>query len=248
MRNAQFALRVALLAIVFAEPSARCAVPTENSSCDRVVQSILHGQYARALAQLDGAPSAGRTEAERANLRGLALILGGDAKKSIDEFNTALELQPTMSEAHLNRGVAFLQLGDYVHASRDFETVWSNPKSLLRARAAYHDALAMDALHRPQDAESWINRALEADPSLDDALLFSALLRERRGDVQGAGKAYKSFLDRHPDSVVAMLRFAITAERAGFADTARAYLQKVVDAAPSSSEAEEARKFLVMWE
>lgn len=217
-------------------------------SCDRVVQSILHGQYSRALTQLDGAPSEGRTEADRANLRGLALMLRGDAKKSIDDFNLALELQPSMSEAHLNRGVAFLRLGDFVHASRDFETVWSDPKSSWRARAAYHDALAMDAQHRAADAETWINRALEADPSLDDALLFSALLKERRGDVQGAGKAYKTFIDRHPESVVAMLRFAVTAQRAGFADTARAYLQKVIDAAPSSNEAEEARKYLVMWE
>jgi len=175
-------------------------------------------------------------------------MLAGDAKKSIDAFNTALELKPSMSEAHLNRGIAFLRLGDYVHASRDFETVWSDPKSPQRARAAYHDALAMDAQHRAADAETWINRALEADPSLDDALLFSALLHERRGDVQGAGKAYKAFLDRHPESVVAMLRFAVTAQRAGFADTARAYLKKVIDAAPSSNEAEEARKFLVMWE
>ena len=153
-----------------------------------------------------------------------------------------------MSEAHLNRGVAFLRLGDYVHASRDFETIWNDPKSALRARAAYHDALAMDALHRASDAETWIKRALDSDPSLDDALLYSAVLRERRGDFEGAGKAYKSFLERHPDSVVAMLRFALTAQRAGFADTARAYLQKVIDAAPSSPEAEEARKFLVMWE
>jgi len=212
------------------------------------VQSILHGQYARALAQLDGAPSAGRTEAERANLRGLALMLNGELRKSIDDFNTALELQPTMSEAHLNRGVAFLRLNDYVHASRDFETVWSDPKSSLRARAAYHDALAMDAQHRAADAETWIKRALDADPTLDEALLFSALLRERRGDYQAAGTSYKSFLERHPDSIVAMLRFAVTAQRAGFPDTAVAYLKKVIDAAPSSIEAEEARKYLVMWE
>ena len=45
-----------------------------------------------------------------------------------------------------------------------------------------------------------------------------------------------------------MLRFALTAQRAGFSEVARKYLQQVVAAAPSSSEAEEARKFLVMWE
>jgi Tfp pilus assembly protein PilF len=144
--------------------------------------------------------------------------------------------------------VAFLRLGDYVHASRDFETIWSDPKSPLRARAAYHDALALDAMKRAGDAETWVDRALAADPSLDDALLFSAVLRERRGDVQGAGKAYKSYLDRHPGSIVAMLRFALTAQRAGFTDTARKYLHQVVDTAPSSAEAEEARKFLILWE
>jgi tetratricopeptide (TPR) repeat protein len=213
-----------------------------------VVQAILHGQYSRALTQLEGVPTAGRTEAEQANLRGLALMLGGSEKKSLAEFDTALELQPSMSEAHLNRGIAFLRLGDYVHASRDFETVWSDPKSRLRARAAYHDALALDAMKRPADAETWIERALQTDPALDDALLYSAVLRERRGDWQGAGKAYKSYLDRHPGSIIAMLRFALTAQRAGFTDTARKYLQQVVDAAPSSPEAEEARKFLIMWE
>ena len=86
------------------------------------------------------------------------------------------------------------------------------------------------------------------DPSLDEALLFSALLHERRGDVEIAGKSYRTFLDRHPESIVAMLRFAITAQRAGHPDTAVAYLKKVIDAAPRSNEAEEARKFLVMWE
>ena len=181
-------------------------------------------------------------------MRGLALMLGGDAKKSIEEFNSALELQPSLSEAHLNRGIAFLRLGDYVHASRDFETIWSDPKSALRARAAYHDALALDALKRTADAETWVNRAIETDPAFDDALLFAGVLRERRGDMQSAGKAYKAYLDRHPDSVVAMLRFAVTAERAGFASTAQTYLKKVVDTAPSSPEAEEARKFLLMWE
>src|SRR6059058_5934024 len=174
----------AIVAVLIASSS----LVAQTSSCDRVVQSILHGNYQRALMQLEGAPSPGRSEAERANLRGLATMLGGDAKKSLDDFNLALELQPSLAEAHLNRGIAYMRLGDFVRASRDFETVWSDPKSSLRARAAYHDALSMDAMKRPADAETWINRALEVDPSFDDAILFSALLHERRGDLQGAGK------------------------------------------------------------
>src|SRR5947207_5996245 len=182
-RRSQVALRCApmfLLAtvVVFArETPATRDLRAATSSCDRVVQSILHGNYQRALMQLEGAPSPGRSEAERANLRGLATMLGGDAKKSLDDFNLALELQPSLAEAHLNRGIAYMRLGDFVRASRDFETVWSDPKSSLRARAAYHDALSMDAMKRAADAETWINRALEVDPLFDDAILFSALLR-----------------------------------------------------------------------
>jgi tetratricopeptide (TPR) repeat protein len=228
------------------EPAPRALRPAP--SCDRVVQSILRGQYSRALTQLEGAPTPGRSEAERANLRGLAMMLDGRVKESIDEFGTALELQPSLHEAHLNRGVAFLRLGDFVHATRDFETIWNDPKSTLRARAAYHAAIAHDGMRKPDEAETWINRALATDPKLDDAILFSASLLERRGDVQAAGKSYKAYLDRHPDSVFAMLRFGISAQRAGFIDVAKKYLHKVLAAAPESPEAEEARKFLVMWE
>ena len=38
------------------------------------------------------------------------------------------------------------------------------------------------------------------------------------------------------------------AQKAGRIEVARTYLQKVIAAAPQSSEALQARKFLVMWE
>ena len=74
------------------------------------------------------------------------------------------------------------------------------------------------------------------------------MLRERRGELQGAGRAYFDYLKKHPDSIVAKLRFGISAHAAGRTDVAKSYLRQVVDAAPQSPEAAEARKFLVMWE
>lgn len=216
--------------------------------CDRVVWEIAHGQYARAIAQLDGAKSIGGSEASRANLRGLARMLAGDARGSVTDFDTALELEPGLAEAKFNRAVARLKLGEYANAARELEAIWNDAASPLRARAAYHEALAFDALHRDADAATWIARALEADPALDDALLFAGSLHERRGDLQAAGRAYKQYLDRHPQSTVAMLRFGVAAQRAGFVETARPYLQRVIATAPGSPEAAEARKFLVMWE
>ena len=209
---------------------------------------ITHGQYARALTQLDGAPTNGGTEASRANLRGLTRMLAGDAKRSITDFDTALELEPNMTEARFNRAVALLRTGEYPRASKEFETIFAGT-SALRARAAYHDALALDAMGKAPDAEKWLARALSVDPQLDDALFYSGVLYERRGDLQAAGRAYKTYIERHPDSIGARLRFGVCAQRAGEIDVAKTYFNWVVKSAPANSpEAIEASKFLVMWE
>lgn len=74
------------------------------------------------------------------------------------------------------------------------------------------------------------------------------MLRENRGELQGAGRAYLAYLERHPQSVVALLRFGLAAQKSGQIETAKTYLGRVIAAAPRSLEAAEARKYLVMWE
>jgi Flp pilus assembly protein TadD len=63
----------------------------------------------------------------------------------------------------------------------------------LRATAAYHNGLALDRLGRAADAETWLGRALTLDPALGAALLYTGILRERRGELQGAGRAYLDY-------------------------------------------------------
>ncbi|HEX2120826.1 MAG TPA: tetratricopeptide repeat protein [Thermoanaerobaculia bacterium] len=212
------------------------------------MQYILRGQYDAALRQLDGAKSSGASPADVENLRGLALLMKGEAAQALAAFDAALKLQPSLAEARYNRAVALLRLGQYAKASPELEAVWADERSPLRADAAYHNGLALDRLGRTADAERWLGRALALDPKLDAALLYTGMLRERRGDLQGAGRAYLDYLKAHPDSVTAMLRFGMSAQRAGKPETARVYLERVIAAAPESPEAVEARKFLVMWE
>jgi tetratricopeptide (TPR) repeat protein len=187
--------------------------------------------------------SKGQSPKELDNLRGLALMLSGDVAGAMPLFERALPLP----EARFNRAVALLKLAKYPEAAKDFAAIYADESSPLRASAAYHEALALDGLHRDADAAAWLERALAADPQLDSALLYLGVMRERLGDLQAAGKAYKQFLDRHPDSVVAMLRFGVAAQAAGREDTARKYFERVVAAAPDSPEAAEARMYLVMW-
>jgi tetratricopeptide (TPR) repeat protein len=212
------------------------------------VQYILRGNYDAALKQLEGAKTSGGSPAEIENLKGLALLLDGDVAKAIGSFDRALQLQPELHPARFNRALAFLRANEYAKAAADLETIFADEHAPLRADAAYHLGIALDRLGRAKEAEEALDRALVLDPTLDAALLYTGLLRERRGDLQGAGRAYLEYLKLHPDSVVAMLRFGVSAQKAGSADTAKSYLQKVIALAPESPEAVEARKYLVMWE
>jgi len=175
-------------------------------------------------------------------------MLDGDVAAATAAFDRALTLDATLGPARLNRGVAYLRLGQFAKASADFEKLAADEKSPLRADAAYHNAISLDRLGRTADAERSLERALTFDAKLDGALLYLGMLRERRGDLQSAGRAYLDYLKLHPDSVLAMLRFGISAQRAGRIDVAKSYLQRVIELAPNAPEALEARKFLVMWE
>lgn len=212
------------------------------------MQYILRGQYDAALQQLAGVSTTGQSQAEVENLRGLATLLSGDAQKALASFDRALTLAPALTEARFNRAVALLRIGDAARASAELEKIWNDATSPLRATAAFHNGLALDALKRSADAEKWLLRAHETDPLLTSALLYIGMLRERRGDLQGAGRAYLDYLKQEPDSLLAALRFGVSAQRAGRSDVARQYLQRVISKAPESNEATEARKYLVMWE
>lgn len=209
---------------------------------------ILRGNYDAALRQLDGAKTSGASPAEVENLRGLALLLEGEVAKAITSFNHALEHEPNLEAARFNRGIAFLRNKENAKAVADLEKIYAIENSTLRGDAAYHLGIALDRLGRAAEAETYLDRALKLEERLDAALLYIGTLRERRGDHQGAGRAYYEYLGKHPESTTAMLRFGMAAHKAGRGDVAKTYLQKVIDAAPRSAEAAEARKFLVMWE
>lgn len=221
---------------------------SSSPACDRAAYDLARGDYAAALRQLEGVRAAGSSTAANENMRGLAMMLTGDTKGSLAVFDAVIAANPSMIEARFNRAVALLKLGENAKASTEFEAIAFDEHNLLRASAAYHDALALDRMNRAADALVWADRAIALDNQFDAAFLLSGVLHERAGQIEAAARSYHTYLERHPDSTAALLRFGICAQRAGRLDVARAYLQKVIKLAPESTDAAEARKFLVMWE
>lgn len=208
---------------------------------------MAHGRYADAIASVTAIQKTGTSGANLSNTRGVAELMAGKPDRALAAFDEAIAADSELLEARFNRGVTLLKLKRYSEAAADLQTVYDLPDHNLRARAAFHHALADDAAGRIDDAHIWLDRALAADPGLDDAMLYLGVIHERKRSFGDAGKLYRAYLNKHPDSLVATLRFGVAAHRAGFHDTAAKYLKQVVERAPDSMEAAEARPLLVMW-
>jgi tetratricopeptide (TPR) repeat protein len=172
-------------------------------------------------------------------------MMRGDSAGAVKAFDRALELDDDLIEARFNRAVALLKVGDLKKAAAEFDSI---PEGDLRAQASYHRAIALDRLGDTARAEVALDDALGHDPKFAPALLHRGLIRERRGELEPAAREYLAYLKLHPDSVAAMLRVGVVAQRAGRNDVAIPWLRRVIEKAPRSPEAIEARKFLVMWE
>ena len=163
-------------------------------------------------------------------------------------FERALQMASGHPEAQFNHALTLLRLRRFVESARELELIYGTTGSPYRARAAYHHALADDALSERARAIEWLQKALALNREYDDAILYLGFMFERTKQFEVAGKAYKAFLTRHPHSPVAMLGFARCAQRSGFGETARQYFEKVLKEAPGTPEAIEAQKYALLWE
>lgn len=208
---------------------------------------LARGDYQKALANLAGAVPDHNSSASALNMRGIAEMMNEQYPKALNSFRLALESDPSLIEARFNRGVTWLRMRAFDRAAGEFAIVWDSSNQ-LRASAAFHSALAADGAGKPEAAVKWLIKATEADDSFDDARLYLGVIRENQGDLQAAGRAYRDYLTRHPESIIVRLRFGISSLASGNIETAKKYLQEVIAMAPGSPEAVEANKFLVMWE
>lgn len=236
-----------LLFLTSGAPVAAEDRPTSDQPWTAGAYHLARGNYQDALASLSGAIPDRTSSAAALNVRGIAEMMNGQYANALDSFRLALETDPTLIEARFNRGVTWLRMRKFDRAAGEFSQVWDNGTQ-LKAAAAFHHALADDGAGKPEQAAKWLEKALTADASFDDARLYLGVIRENQGELQAAGRAYHDYLARHPESVVVRLRFGITSLAAGNIETAKKYLKDVVTMAPGSPEAVEANKFLVMWE
>jgi len=208
---------------------------------------LAHGDLTRALRALEGAKG-GAGDLSEANLKGLALLLSDRLEEAKVQFDAILKRDPNFIQARFNRGLTLLRMGDAPGAVVEFEKVWQSDEAALRPAAAFHIALAEQSRERFAEAEKWLDEAIRVKPDFAEAHLVRGTILERTKRFEQAGRAYKEVLRIQPKSVIALLRFGVSAWRAGFRETAITSLRQVESVAPGSREALEARKYLLIME
>lgn len=142
---------------------------------DRATLYYYRGNYELAASEIDKAIEIDKT-AEYLNLKGLILTELGRFEDSKNAYVAALELEPELSELHNNLGLLFLKMKKVDEAVVSFEE--SVKKNVNNALAYVNLGKALIELERFDDAVSAYNRALEIDPSNQDAREAVQLYKE----------------------------------------------------------------------
>lgn len=238
-----------MLAVSLASiPAVAQTTASAAQGCDAAALYIARGDFSRALTVLSSATGGAASSADRLNLKGVAQLMSSDPGGALGTFQRAIDMQPSHPEALLNHALTLLKLRRFSESAGDMQRIYENVDSPYRSRAAYHHALADDALNERSRAVEWLKKAIALNPAYDDAILYLGLMFEKTRQFEEAGKSYQAFLVRHPHSPVAMLGFARSAQRSGFGETARRYFEKVIQEAPGTAEAIEAQKYALLWE
>jgi len=147
-----------------------------------------------------------------------ALFVSGRLEEALPHFRSAVRLDSSNANRHINLGAALAEEGDIEGALQEYEAAARLATDrLLKARAyeslaalyaaqsrytdvreSYHRALSLDPEHAP-DLIQQVSGSVAADPSAAGYLQLGLLLEES-GNTRGAWDAYREALRREPGS------------------------------------------------
>ena len=137
------------------------------------------------LAVLASGPSARAQglDADALLARAVALHQAGDALGAIENYEAALEKDPSRLEARSNLGAAYAQLGRYAEAIENYQTVLQRRPDQHQVR--FNLALAFYKASRLPEAATELERVITGDPSNLRAVLLLADCRSQLGQDAG---------------------------------------------------------------
>ncbi len=141
------------------------------------------------------------------NSRGMAYLKMEDFQRAIEDYDTAIELNPSYLEAYIYRGICYRSLGNIKMAMKDFNIV-AGAKSISRDLAVQALSLRGSIFAETgnyRKARDDYNEALTRDPGASQVHIALASLYERLNDLPKATYHYNRAIELEPKNSQAYL-------------------------------------------
>ncbi len=172
---------------------------------------------------------------------GVSLLMQNRFKDALGPLDKAVQLAPENGSNHNNRGVAYMELGQFKEAEADFDAAEKSQNPDDRISAAINLGRLRQRQGDFKGAEQDFTNALARDPRSFAALLGRAGARESSGNVEGAAEDYLTAVKIEPTSAEANLRLGFCLLSLHKPDLGRRYLQRAIDLDPNGETGARAR-------
>ena len=170
-------------------------------------------QMGIALGEIDIALQADQNYAPAYSVRGLVRMALRENKEAEEDFQQSLRLDGNDSETHNNYGWFLCQRGKEKESVPHFMAALKNPLYGTPERAYLNAGLCSKKAGDRKDAEEFLQRALQVQPGMPQALLAMAELSFDNGDYTAAKKYFAKFSEKSDSLTAEQLWLAVRIER-----------------------------------
>jgi type IV pilus assembly protein PilF len=202
------------------------------------------GQVRNALAQMLQAVELEPENAVYRNSLGFVYFSLAEYDLARENYEKAIRLDPAFTEVRVNLALVDSEQGRYAEAESGYRRALADPAYPTPEKVYVNWGLTLRKRGDLAGAEAMIRKAIEASPRYARAHFELGRLLEEQGQHDVALREYLTAWDGMPELAELNLRLGEIYCSRGETDRARPYLEKVIAAAPTSTEAEKARMLL----
>lgn len=159
--------------------------------------------------------------------KGLSYAKKRDYKEAIGCFTQAIEINPSLPEAHYNLGVCLHDLGEPEAALECFnEAIKLNPRE---DKAWYNKGTCLDTLGKYDEALTCFDKAIEINPRYYKAYNNRGVILKRFDELDKALKQFKHCVGIEPAFIEALYNRATTLQELGQHKEAVSWFNILID-------------------
>ncbi|MBI4560488.1 MAG: tetratricopeptide repeat protein, partial [Candidatus Rokubacteria bacterium] len=119
---------------------------------------------------------------------------------AVAEFRRAIEIEPSLADAHVHLGVALAEARQWEEAVPAYRKALSLPRLTVPHQAQQNLGLALYHLKRYREAEEALRFAISLDPEMEAAYYNLGLLLTSQDRKEEARAAFRRAQELAPDS------------------------------------------------